>query len=156
MKQFWQVAGLLRGLKAELRFGELSRAPLRLLRFQLQDDTAEFDWVARSADSWDATLPRRSRDQKASLQALQDAMKLRDMLFGLLPDVRLAVLRAFRQTAREPPRLVIAGTVTRQLPAIKKVKSPEMRARLYGFKFWLEDRVLVPLETVGRFLSFAT
>lgn len=156
MKQLWQLAGFLRGLRAELRFGGLSRAPLRLLRFQLQEQTAECDWVARPADSWDATLSRHTREQKASAQALEDAMKLRDMLFGLLPDVRLAVLRVFRQSGREPPRLIVAGTVTRQLPAIKKVKSPDMRARLYGFKFWLNDGVLAPLETVERCLNFAT
>lgn len=156
MKQLWQVAGFLRKLHAELRFRELSRAPLKLLRLQLQEQTAECDWVARPADSWDANLPPHTREQKASSQALEDAMKLRDMLFGLLPDVRLAVLRAFRQSAREPPRLIIAGTVTRQLPAIKKVKSPDMRARLYGFRFWLNDGVLAPLETVERCLNFAT
>lgn len=156
MRQLWQVAGFLRGIQAELKFGELSRAPLRLLRFQLQEHTAECDWVARPADSWDATLPQRTREQKASSQALQDAMKLRDMLFDLLPDVRLAVLRAFRQSGREPPRLIIAGSVTGQLPAIKKVKSEEMRARLYGFKFWLNDGVLAPLESVERCLNFAT
>jgi hypothetical protein len=156
MKQLWQVAGFLRGLRAELRFGEFSRAPLRLLRLQLQDETAECDWVARAADAWGATLPRHARDQKASLQALQDAMKLRDMLFALLPEVRLALLRAFRQSAREPPRLIIAGKVTRQLPAVKKVRSAETRAKLYGFKFWMDDGVLVPLETVERSLRFAT
>ena len=90
------------------------------------------------------------------MQALQDAMKLRDMLFGLLPEIRVAVLRVFRQSAREPPRLIIAGTVTRQLPAVKKVKSPVMRAKLYGFKFWMDDGVLVPLESVERSLGFAT
>jgi hypothetical protein len=156
MKQLWQVAGFLRELQAQVYFGEFSRAPLRLLRLQLQDVTAECDWVARPSDAWDATLPRRTRDQKASLQALQDSMKLRDMLFGLLPEIRLALLRAFRQSAREPPRLIIAGTVTRQLPAVRKVKSTEMRAKLYGFKFWLDDGVLVPLESVERSLGFVT
>ena len=50
MKQLWQIAGFLRGLQAELRFGDFSRAPLKLLRFQLQEETVECDWVARSAD----------------------------------------------------------------------------------------------------------
>ncbi len=116
----------------------------------------ECDWIARSADEWEGTLPRHAREQKASVEALQDAMKLRDMLFGLLPGIRQAVLRVFRQSAREPPRLIIAGTVTTQLPAVKKVKSPVMRAKLYGFKFWMDDGVLVPLESVERSIGFAT
>jgi hypothetical protein len=156
MKQLWQIAGFLRELQAELRFGDFAHAPLKLLRFQLQDETAECDWVARSADEWDGKLPRRAREQKASMEALQDAMKLRDMLFSLLPGISQAVLRVFRQTAREPPRLIIAGTVTRQLSAVKKVKSPVMRAKLYGFKFWMDDGVLVPLESVERSFGFAT
>ncbi|HWF38662.1 MAG TPA: hypothetical protein VG322_09090 [Candidatus Acidoferrales bacterium] len=96
------------------------------------------------------------REQKASVQALEDAMKLRDMLFGLILEVRVAVLRVFRQSAREPPRLIIAGTVTRQLPAIRRVKSTVTRAKLYGFKFWMNDGVLAPLESVDRSLGLAT
>jgi hypothetical protein len=156
MKQLWEVAGFLRGVQAQLRFGEFSQAPLRLLRLQMREDTFECDWVARPMDSWDMTLPPREREQKASVQALEDAMKLRDMLFGLIPEVRVAILRVFRQSAREPPRLIIAGSVTRQLPAVKRVKSPVQRAKLYGFKFWMNDGVLVPLESVDRSLSFAT
>lgn len=156
MNELWQIAGFLRELRAQLRFGDFSREPLKLLRFQLQDETVECDWIARSADTWDATLPRHIRDKTASLQAIHDAMKVRDLLYSLLPDIRLAVLRCFRQTAREPPRLIIAGSLTRQLPAVRRVKSPVMRAKLYGFKFWMDDGVLAPLETVDRTLTFAT
>jgi len=156
MRQLWEIVGFLRGMQAQMRFGDFSNAPLKLLRFQLQGEIVECDWIARSADEWEGMLPRHSREQKASLEALQDAMKLRDMLFGLLPGIRHAALRVFRQSAREPPRLIIAGTVTRQLPAVKKVKSPVMRAKLYGFKFWIEDGILVPLESVERSFGFAT
>jgi hypothetical protein len=155
MKQLWQAAGFLRAVKAQLRFGEISRAPLRLMRLQMQEETFECDWIARPVDSWEMNLPHREREKKASAQALEDAMKLRDMLFGLIPEIRVAVLRVFRQSAREPPRLIIAGSVTQQLPAVKKVKSPVQRARLYGFRFWMNDGVLVPLESVDRSLGFA-
>ena len=36
MKQLLEVGSFLRSLRARMRFGELSRAPLRLLRLQLQ------------------------------------------------------------------------------------------------------------------------
>jgi hypothetical protein len=158
MKQLWEIGSFVRGVRARMRFGELSRTPLRLLRLQLQEEKAECDWITRSPDAWDSTLRRLVRDQLASLQALHDAMKLREMLFDALPGVCNAELRAFRQSAREPPHLVIIGTVTREAPAanVKKVTSVAMRAKLYGFKFWMDDGVLVPLETVERRLEFAT
>ena len=39
------------------------------------------------------------------MQALQDAVAIRKMIFGLLPEIRTVELRAFRQSAREPPGL---------------------------------------------------
>lgn len=146
MKHLLQVADFVRGLRAQMRFGELSRAPLRLLRLQLYGETAEVSWMMRPVDVWDAALPRRERDRIASLQALQDAMALRKMLFAVLPEVQTAELRAFRQSAREPPHLIIAGHVTREAPAVLRVTSPAMRAKLYGFRFRLDDGVLGPLE----------
>jgi hypothetical protein len=144
MKQLRQVADFVRELRTQMRFGQLSRAPLQLLRLQLLGETAECDWMARPPDPWDAALPRRVRDRNASLQALLDAMALREMLFSLLPGVRSAELRAFRQVAREPPHVVIAGTVTREAPAVLRITSPAMRAKLYGFHFYLDDGVLEP------------
>jgi hypothetical protein len=158
MKQLWQFGNFIRGIRVRMRFGELSRAPLRLLRLQLRDEKAECDWIARLPDAWDATLRPLARDQQASLQALRDALDLREMLFDALPGVRSADLRAFRQSAREPPHLIIIGTVTREAPAanVKKMASVAMRAKLYGLKFWMDDGILVPLETVERSLEFAT
>jgi hypothetical protein len=136
-----------------MRFGKFSRAPLRLLRFRLEAETAECDWLARPADIWDETLPRHVREQNASMQALHDAIAIREMLFGLLPEIRRAETRTFRQSIREPPRLVIAGTLTRQEPEVTKVTSPVMRAKLYGFHFWLDDGVLVTLQPDDRAVS---
>jgi len=154
MKQLWQIAGFLGGLRAQVRFRDISQAPLKLLRFQMQSDAVECDWIARPADTWGERLPERVRESKASSQALKDAMDVRDMLFALLPDVRVAEFRTFRQSAREPPRLIIAGRMTRQDPAVKKVTELASRAKLYGFRFWLDDGVLVPLESVRR-IEFA-
>jgi hypothetical protein len=156
MKELWRIADFVHGIRTQLRFGKFSRAELRLLRFELQADKVKCDWLSRPPDAWDLNLPRHARDRSVSSQALQDAMTLRKMIFELLPEVRTAELRAFRQSAREPPALIIAGIVTRDAPAVHKVTSPVMRAKLYGFQFWMEDGVLKPLETEDRNLEFAT
>jgi len=156
MKELQQIADFVRGLRTQMRFGELSRAPLQLLRLQLEGETAEYDWIARPPDPWDAALPGREPDRNASLQALLDAMALREMLFCVLPGIRSAEFRAFRQSAREPPRVVIAGTVTREAPAVLRVPSPAMRAKLYGFHFCLDDGVLRPQSSEDRTLKLVT
>ncbi len=149
MRQLWEFGYFLRSARAKMRHGKYSRAPLRLLRFEWRKEKAECDWVARDPDAWDATLPERVRDRAASSQALLDAMALREMLFGALPDVHCAELRAFRQSAREPPELIIIGTVARETPPMLRVTSPVMRAKLFGFHFLLDDGVLKPLQ-VGQ------
>lgn len=146
MKGLFHVADFVRRIKMRMRFGKLSRAPLQLLRLQMWRDTAECDWMARSWDEWDAALPRGERDRHASFQAIQDAIAIREMLFDVLPDVQSAELRAFRQSAREPPELVISGSVTREGVAVQKVTSPVMRAKLYGFRFFLDEGVLKRME----------
>ena len=156
MKQLWEVAGFLRGLQAQLRFGDFRKAPLRLLRLQMKEETFECDWVARPMDSWDMTLPGHEREQKASVQAMEDAMKLRDMLFGLIPEVRVAVLRVFRQSAREPPRLIIAGTVTRQLPAIQQGEVDGDTGQVIRIQILDERRSAGSPGVGGPELGFAT
>ncbi|MGC2419683.1 MAG: hypothetical protein WA434_18210 [Candidatus Acidiferrales bacterium] len=146
MKRLLDVADFVRRVRVHMRFGELSRAPLRLLRLQLWPKAAECDWMARSSDAWDEALPRGERDRRASFQAVQDALAIREMLFGVLPDVQSAELRSFRQSAREPPELIIFGTVHRETVPAEKVTSPVMQAKLYGFRFFLDDGVLQRME----------
>lgn len=129
-----------------MRFGELSRAPLQLIRLQVWREAAECDWMARSADAWDTALPRGERERRASFQALQDAIAIREMLFGVLPDVQSAELRSFRQSTREPPDLIIFGVVAREGVPVERVTSPVMRAKLYGFRFFLDEGVLKRME----------
>jgi len=131
-----------------MRFGELSRSPLRLLHMELRDDGAECDWMMRASDVWDDNLRRAVRDQNESLQALADAIAIRNMLFDALPEVESAILRAFRQPGREPPELMILGTVSREAPAVHRVSSLVMRAKLYGFCFCFEDGFLRPVHQV--------
>ncbi len=147
MKQLQEIVDFVFALQTRLKFGELSRAPLRLLRLQWQDDFVECEWVARSPDIWDEGLECQIRDCHASLQALKDAMAVRDVLFGTLPGVHEAVLRAFRPTATAGRELIISGTVSRETLARSSVSSLVMEAKLSGLQFWLEDGVLKALQT---------
>jgi hypothetical protein len=157
MKQFWEVGNFVRGLRSWVRFGKLSRAPLKLLRLELRGDRAECDWMARPPDEWDSAFPRLIQDQQASLQALHDAIGMRETLFCAITEASSAELRAYRQSAREPPHLIIRGTVTREPPTanVKRMTSLAMRAKVYGFKFWMDNGVLAPLESVEHRLGFA-
>jgi hypothetical protein len=146
MKELWEAGEFVRKLQHRMRFGELSRAPLRLRRLELRGDAADLEWLARPVDVWAATMPRHIRDRDASLQAIQDAVALREMFFATLTSISTAEFRTFRQEAREPPRLIIAGTITREMPAVPRVTSPVMKAKLCGFHFQMDDGVLEPLD----------
>ena len=148
MRPLWEVADFVRGIRRQMRFGELSRAPLRLLRMELRADLAECDWMMRPPDIWDENLCHQVRDHNESLQALTDAIAVRNMLFDGLPEVKSAVLRAFRQPAREPPELMIQGAVSREAPVVHRVSSLVMRAKLYGLCFCFEDGFLRPVHQV--------
>lgn len=150
MQPLWEAVDFLRAMRRRMRFGELSRAPLRLLRFELRSDAVECDWVARPSDVWDANLQRAVRDRNEATQALADAIALRELLFAALPDIGTAVLRVFRQPAREPPELIVLGTVGREPPYVLRVESIVMRAKLYGFCFCLEEGFLRPLAAEER------
>jgi hypothetical protein len=146
MERLWQIIEFMRAVIRRLRFGEISRAPLQVIRLEVQGDSVECDWVARSPDAWDDDLPAGIAERNASVQALEDAMALRELLFSTLPCVRTGVLRAFRQSSREPPQLIITGRVTRQEGASLTVSSLAMRAKLAGLQFWLVDGVLKALQ----------
>lgn len=149
MKPLWEAADFVRRLSRERRFGELSRAPLQLLRLELRRETLACDWMARRADSWDADLREPAKDRNESLQALADAIAVRDLAFDALPNVQSAVLRAFRPSAaREPPELIIFGSIHRDDPEVHRRASLMMRAKLSGFHFCMEGQRLesIPIE----------
>ena len=148
MNPFWEVADFVRGLRREMRFGELSRASLRLLRLELRGEALACDWIARPPDVWDASLRRRERERNESEQALRDAIRVHDLVFVALPDVETVMLRAFRPSAaREPPELIVIGSGNREVPPTFRVSSLVMRAKLYGFQFEMEDGVLRALDS---------
>jgi hypothetical protein len=151
-QQICGVGHFLRDFQTQLRFGTLSRAPLRLLRFQMKEDTAECDWVARDPDSWDADLSREIGRRHASLQALKDAIDIRSLLFAAMPDLAAARLRVYRDTYAHCRELIIIGSVRRQDSAFRGIHSLAMRAKLVGLRFCLEDDLLSRLsreETFG-------
>ena len=81
MQPLWEVADFVRKMRRQMRFGELSRAPLALLRMELRNDALECDWMARPPDAWDCSLRRAERDHNESLQALADAIAVRNLIF---------------------------------------------------------------------------
>jgi hypothetical protein len=154
MLLLWRIADFGRAMHRQMRFGELSRAPLRLLRVEWKGDVAECDWLARPADEWDRDLPRDKSERNFSGQALQDAIAVRELLFDALPGVDAASLRVFRQTAGGTHDLIITGAVTRGETVPRNVPSTAMRAKLLGFQFWLEDGILEAMQSEECAMSF--
>jgi hypothetical protein len=148
------IGSFIRTQRIRMRFGDLSRAPLRLLRFELQGNAVKCDWVSRAADEWDRDISRHVSDLNVSTQALQDAMAIRDLLFCALPGVNTASLRAFRESVAGEHDLIIAGTVTRDQQVSRYVASVAMRAKLLGLHFWLEDGTLEALRAEECAMSF--
>ena len=71
MRQLWEVADFVRAMRRQVRFGEISRAPLRLLRVELRGDTSwNATGSARPPDAWDSSLQRPVRDRNESQQVL--------------------------------------------------------------------------------------
>jgi hypothetical protein len=149
----WEAAGFVRGVRKELRFGELSRSSLRLLRFELRGEFADCDWMARPEDPWDADLPRRVAAANAAEQALLDAIAVREFLFYAVPAVDTATLRAFRVSGSGELEMIVAGTVVRGPEVYRRISSLSMRAKLLGFRFCIEDGVLEGLGSEEYALS---
>jgi hypothetical protein len=140
------ISEFLRGLRVQLRFGELTRAPLLMLRFQLVGEFAECDWLARAPDPWDVDLSQSTRQHHAALQTLKDAIDVRAMLFAVLPRVESAHLRIFRESAEISRELIVAGYAHRNDQSSRSVHSLAMRARVLGFRFSIEDGSLCEIS----------
>jgi hypothetical protein len=146
IKQLCDISDVITRLRVQLRFGSLTRAPLRLLRLEWRGDHVDCDWIARLNDQWDKDLSRRLSDGNAALQALEDAIIVRDLLFYTLHGISGATFRVYRQVGDEAPELIITGTVTKPEPVRWNVRSLVMQAKMCGFHFCLDDGRLAALQ----------
>ncbi len=146
-RQLFDASQLLRALRVQMRFGELSRAPLQLLRFQILAHVVECDWVSRSPDPWDADLPQRIRQRHTSLQTLKDAIDVRALVFNTLPEITVAHFRVYRKSPTFEEELIITGYAQRNDNSSRFVHSLAMRAKVLGFRFNLEGDDLSRIPT---------
>ncbi|MDE3188721.1 MAG: hypothetical protein KGM96_14505 [Acidobacteriota bacterium] len=146
-KQLCNASQFLRGLRVQMRFGELTRAPLRLLRLHVLEEVVECDWLARAPDPWDAGLSRNVRQRHGSLQALKDAIDVRALLFDLMPQVETAYFRVYRESSDFAREMIVRGYVQRNDNCSRDVHSLVMRAKVLGFHFNLENDILCGFPT---------
>ena len=149
-EQFCNVGQFLRGLRVRMRFGELTRAPLHLIRLNIHGEIVKCDWLARSPDPWDAGIAKNIREQHASLRSLKDAIDVRALLFETMPYVATADLRVYRTTVAFERELIITGCVQRIDHSARNIHSLAMRAKILGFRFQMEDNALIAMHMDDR------
>jgi hypothetical protein len=146
MKTIVELGDFVRQWRTRVKLGGVLRAPLDLLRVEVRGGRAECDWLARVPDAWDLRLQRRRGGRLMTERVLHGGIDVSRLPFESLSEVHEAQFRAFRQSAREPPDLIITGKLRREAPAVLRVPSLAMRAKLHGFHFWLDDGVFIPLD----------
>ena len=149
MKELLHAADFLSRVRRKLRFGALSREPLLLLRLEWKGDSVECDWLMRPPDEWDKDLPMHLAKEHQTLQALRDALSLREAIFESFPAVINAGLRMFRADSEHRLELMMTGKVNRYNDVFERVASVAMRAKLCGFNFTLEAGEMESLTTVS-------
>lgn len=149
MRELLDTAGFLLRARRKLRSGAYSREPLMLLRVGWKGDSVECEWLMRSMDQWDRDLPEHLAKENQTLQALQDALNLREIVFRSFPAVMNADLRMFRANEDHRLELVMKGCMSRSNEVLYRVDSVAMRAKLCGFHFTLGEgghKCLVPIS----------
>jgi len=141
MKWLYDISDFLRRVRREMRFGERSRAPLKLVRLVVMEDVAECEWIARPADIWDKDLPAKVRGENEIHQALMDALGIREALFNLVPQVRYARVKIYRHPGTSSAQVIITGDLSREDEPPPRLSSLVMRAKLCGLRFNLSDLV---------------
>lgn len=135
MKPILDTIEFFHTLRSQMRFGEFSRLPIAVQRFQVRGNTADCEWFMRPPDPWDAQLPHRLQQEHRTKQALHDALKIRELIFRGFPQVERAGLRMYRTVKDGTPELMLVGEVERDTVGLGRVASLVMRARLCGFRF---------------------
>lgn len=152
-EQICNASQFLCRFRVQLRYGELTRAPLKLLRLAVLEESLECDWLARPQDPWDVDLPPRMGLRHASLQTLRDAIDVRSLVFRSFSALDAAHFRVYRDTADEKREMIVTGCVQRNDHSSRRLHSLSMRARVLGFRFHLEDDILFELPKRGSALS---
>jgi len=137
-----RASHFIRDFRFRLRHGELSRAPLKMIRFQVEGGSIQCDWMPRAPDPWDMHLPATQQLKHSSLQALKDALNVRALLFDAFPDAESAEVRIFREYDDYRREIVITGLLHRNDNSARNVQSLVMRAKILGFRFRMEGDVL--------------
>jgi hypothetical protein len=148
-EQICNVSQFLGRVRMQLRYGELTRAPLKPLRFAVLADRVECDWLARPQDPWDADLQPGTGLRHASLQTLRDAIDVRSLIFQSFPTLETAYVRIYRDSPDNQQAMIVTGCVQRNDNSSRRLHSLSMRARVLGFRFQLEDDVLLELPNEG-------
>ena len=155
MKPVLDTIEFFHAMRTQMRFGEFSRLPIEVSRFQIEGNAVECDWFMRRSDPWDVQLPPRLQQEHRTKQALSDALKVRELIFRGFPQVQCAKLRMYRTAqSAEENELLLVGEVERDTGGLGRVASLIMRARLYGFRFSLTGGVLermTPADTTQSF-----
>lgn len=138
-ERFCDVSQFLFRLRVQMQYGQLSRAPLKLLRLEILPDMCVCDCMARAGDRWDDDLPDRMARRHVTLQALRDAIDLRALLYRAMPDAMSAHIRIFRDGDFGRRELIMVGNTHRNDQSAREVHSLTMRAKVLGFRFRVED-----------------
>jgi hypothetical protein len=144
-EQICNVSQFLRRVRVQLRYGELTRAPLKPLRFAVLADRIECDWLARPQDPWDSDLQPATGLRHASLQTLRDAIDVRSLIFRSFSTLETAYVRIYRNSPDNKKAMIVTGCVQRNDQSSRRLHSLSMRARVLGFQFQLENDVLLEL-----------
>jgi hypothetical protein len=118
MKTILEPGDLVRRLRSRMKFDELPRAPLDQLRVEVRGGQAECDWLARRPEVWDSSLWRHRGSELASAHVLNGAIDMNQLFFESSSGAHEAQFRAFWQSAREPPDLIITGKLFREAPSV--------------------------------------
>lgn len=131
MRELLHAADFLSRVRRKLSFGALSREPLLLLRFEWKGDSVECDWLMRPPDPWDKDLPTHLAKENQTLQALRDALSLREAIFESFPAVINANLRMFRADSEHRLKLMMTGKVNRFNDVFERVASVSMLSLIH-------------------------